>query len=354
MKLAVVRKIKSRRDACNLLGGRGFVIVRNVILISLTLVMGLQFRLLSAVLEDDKKTQSILIGKSDSSWLMRGVTNDTLIENSGKSPSSSRVFYFGSSDDWKGMKHEFQKHWYTVAKIHHPRSTNSTNTNKRLASKLNAYEKGSFNRYRDQCEELVDWQHYSFPVCNVIHEVDFISRAIVNPTDVVYLGRGGVRDVWKLHNGSTKSEETVLKTLRWYKEFEPRYYRMHNTDALAMERLTRSPYVVDIFAYCGNSAINEMSSNTTLRGLIREEGLSEHFIYNAALSIVKSLVDVHQLDGPGSKPSIIHGDVGPSNFVVFKKGNEASIKLNDFNGARLIKWDPELTESCAYRNGFVW
>ena len=40
-------------------------------------------------------------------------------------------------------------------------------------------------------------------------------------------------------------------------KFAYRNYDRHRKDALASERLSKSPYVVDIYAYCSNSAIFE-------------------------------------------------------------------------------------------------
>lgn len=49
------------------------------------------------------------------------------------------------------------------------------------------------------------------------------------------------------------------KTLRLEREFKPEYYELHRRDAVAMERLTRSPFVVNVFGMCGNSALNELA-----------------------------------------------------------------------------------------------
>jgi hypothetical protein len=40
---------------------------------------------------------------------------------------------------------------------------------------------------------------------------------------------------------------------------------LHRRDAVAMERLTYSPYVMDIYGYCGHSALTELAFST--RGL---------------------------------------------------------------------------------------
>ena len=43
-------------------------------------------------------------------------------------------------------------------------------------------------------------------------------------------------------------ESVVLKTLRLEREYKREYYELHRRDALAMERLTYSPFVVNVHA----------------------------------------------------------------------------------------------------------
>lgn len=46
---------------------------------------------------------------------------------------------------------------------------------------------------------------------------------------------------------------------RLERDFLPEYYELHRRDAVAMERLTSSPYVMDVFGYCGQSALTELA-----------------------------------------------------------------------------------------------
>ena len=317
-------------------------------LILLATVMGFQCRLFLLATQGDEL--------STKTHLVQDVPSHR--EDSMKMFSNSLIFYFTSYNDWKHLR----KNWYGAQNVlqrfggKSRRKIDDSDDRHHYKEKLDNTGKKSYIRYFEECEELSDWQHYSFPTCNSIHEIDFTSFHDLSNEEAIYLGHGGVRGVWELarhSSGSTnlKSESVaVIKTLKWEKGFEPRYYSMHNIDALAMERLTESSNIVDIYAFCGMSAINEIASRS-LRGLLREKTSmkGDKFLYNTARSIIESVSDVHQIDGPESMPSLLHGDIGPSNFVVFTKQNKTIIKLNDFNGARLVKRDPSTFESCGYK-----
>lgn len=71
-------------------------------------------------------------------------------------------------------------------------------------------------------------------------------------------------------------ESVVLKTLRIEREFLEEYYELHRRDAVSMERLTFSPYVLDIYGYCGQSAINELA-NFGIEGMSSLEKVARSF-----------------------------------------------------------------------------
>ena len=64
--------------------------------------------------------------------------------------------------------------------------------------------------------------------------------------------------------------------LRIERDFIEEYYELHRRDALAMERLTFSPYVLDIYGYCGQSAINELA-NFGIEGMSSLEKIARSF-----------------------------------------------------------------------------
>lgn len=59
-----------------------------------------------------------------------------------------------------------------------------------------------------ECVPMAEWQKMSFPTCNTIHEEDLQEQ------QTILLGRGGVRNVWRVDPSDGSPSEAVLKTLR--------------------------------------------------------------------------------------------------------------------------------------------
>lgn len=160
------------------------------------------------------------------------------------------------------------------------------------------------------CIPYHEWQKKSYPTCNIIHEVDFLSgiKAHANPNkfnkkkhvnDYSYLqstmsfrNQGGGHDVWKYdyyfsdryhsYKSKNKDEKTskskqknkhnaenerylkstpchkntlAFKTLRWKRDFTEIEIEKTRIDSLAMERLTSSPYVINLYGYCSKTTL---------------------------------------------------------------------------------------------------
>lgn len=203
------------------------------------------------------------------------------------------------------------------------------------------------------------WHSFNFPNCNEIHEVDLqhvIRQAFLEKLRYLehesdkpysktgYLASGLWRSVWALHPRSNpKVEEplAVLKVMKKRHEFDTRNLERHRRDALVMERLTASPYVVNMYAYCANSVLTEYigsqlddfvpkhsPSDTTTRA-------SSSIITNSTervrmfLEVAKSLQALHSIEGG----PIVHADVQPQQFMVQPSGH---LKINDFNRCRFV------------------
>ena len=129
----------------------------------------------------------------------------------------------------------------------------------------------------EECKARHDWQTQAFPTCNIIHEYSLSSLSLMmgkslrnnlnkaegdGDEKTRILGHGYWRDVWFISKAFStgsggKEELTVLKTLRYKHEYTARNYDRHRKDSLASERLSKSPNVIDIYAYCSNSAAFE-------------------------------------------------------------------------------------------------
>lgn len=58
------------------------------------------------------------------------------------------------------------------------------------------------------CVPMAKWQTQSFPTCNLLHEME------TGDENIVLLGRGGVRNVWRVNPIGGGEPDVVLKTLR--------------------------------------------------------------------------------------------------------------------------------------------
>ena len=142
---------------------------------------------------------------------------------------------------------------------------------KRNSKKYRVHEAEEYET--DTCKSQYEWQKGAFPNCNNLHEFELgqltsmhgrAMREALNflegdgDEQVRYWAHGYWRDVWLLSKTINNREEiSVLKTLRKNHDFTDRNYDRHRKDALASERLSKSPYVVDIYAFCSNSALFE-------------------------------------------------------------------------------------------------
>jgi hypothetical protein len=116
--------------------------------------------------------------------------------------------------------------------------------------------------YRTKCVRPSFKLKY-YPNCNAVHEValdrDYnperaADHDVVDDSneDTFYISHGFFRDVWVVHelNVDVKS---ILKTSRYRHSFRQGIYINVLNDATVMERLTKSPRIVDIYGHCGTS-----------------------------------------------------------------------------------------------------
>ena len=204
-----------------------------------------------------------------------------------------------------------------------------------------------------KCIPQAKWQTDNFLNCNRIHELDVVGSVAVGHT-LEFLGQGWFRSAWKFQ--PYKDERAVvLKMLRVERDFVDEYFELHRRDAVAMERLTWSPYVMDIYGFCGQSALNELADfKTNLNALEQLDRAMRNFKpknekddrinimkLRLATMVATGLSHVHSVDPP-SKASIssstqtakiAHYDFNPRNIAVVEGGMP---KLNDFNVAEFL------------------
>lgn len=212
----------------------------------------------------------------------------------------------------------------------------------------------------DGCVPAADWQTKSFPNCNIVHEYDLRSAGTNvgtknNHVDfeetISFLGQGWFRHAWKLQ--LAHNESIVLKTLRLERDFLEEYYELHRRDAVAMERLTHSAFVMNVYGFCGQSALNELADfphglnslekfDRNLRSYDGPEILLLKL--QVASSVALGVAHLHEIDSD-KFATMVHYDLNPRNVAIVKSGMP---KLNDFNIAEFLRINPETNKTCGF------
>ena len=250
----------------------------------------------------------------------------------------------------------------------------------------------------ESCVPMQDWQTRSYPTCNELHGLDLYSMLVFeeqqqrssssssehnnhnHTTAAQFLGQGWFRQTWQVSNTNavfsnsekktTKTTMTadqdddnasedaaaavVLKMLRVERDFLDEYYELHRRDAVAMERLTASPFVVDVYGYCGQSAINELAG---YRGIFSLETLDRRLRgrtgdevdlmkLRLATSVAMGLSHIHaggSHDYEEGHAVMVHYDMNPRNIAICAGGRP---KINDFNIAEFLQMDPVTKKPC--------
>jgi len=201
----------------------------------------------------------------------------------------------------------------------------------------------------DQCVPMQDWQTTYHPWCNGMHELSLESMGIQAEDDAHLFGTKGYwRNAWRLdllggqhHPGDR--EKIVLKTLKFQHNFEDAHFEHDRVDAVAMERLTSSPHVINIFGFCGHSVMTEFADGTCVGELADKSRKTKLARLRIARDIANGLADVHGIDGDGNA-TFVHLDINPANVVSVG----GTLKLNDFNIGIILKWNTTSNKQCGF------
>lgn len=201
----------------------------------------------------------------------------------------------------------------------------------------------------EECQSIYSWENDSYPSCNTMHEVGWIS-SIGKDTGSVQsqlINNGLWRDVWKLTE--LGSHNVALKTLRYEQEFKKFVYNSQRIDAILMEKLTASENVASIYGFCGFSGLFDFSDGGDLEQYAK---FNKEEKFHIAIDITRGLSDFHHHindndTNEDSKPlpfevGIVHSDIAVRQFLKI----DGSFKLNDFNIAKFIRWNPTTKEKC--------
>jgi hypothetical protein len=142
--------------------------------------------------------------------------------------------------------------------------------------------------------------------------------------------------------------QTALLTLsflvsRYEHNFEDAHFEHDRIDAVAMERLTSSPHVINVFGFCGHSVLTEYADVSRVGELADKAKKKPLARLKIASDIANGLADVHGIDGDGDA-TFVHLDVNPANVVSVG----GTLKLNDFNIGIIRRWNTTSNSPCGF------
>jgi hypothetical protein len=211
---------------------------------------------------------------------------------------------------------------------------------------------------KGECQRIADWQVGHTPNCNVVHEASsgFAAPLLLDRSyeQIQLVAGGAFRWVWKIKefDGTPRA----LKTLRVdskTKVFDLRNFDRHRRDAVAMEQLTASPLVVDMYGYCSNTGLFDWGEGGDLESIFeRDPDISKEQLLTIAYNVSLSISHAHHFDHKG-RATMAHTDIKPDQFL-YQNGY---YRLTDFNRVRFLMWNDHSNLQCGFRvqkNGGIW
>ena len=186
-----------------------------------------------------------------------------------------------------------------------------------------------------KCIPMHDLDEHPHPNGNTIHELDFFSKYIHG--EIRHIAKGGVNDVFQYKDPPT-GKSLVVKIRMLFRKFTDNKYHAVRLDSVLMERLTKSPHILDIHGYCGFALILPFVSGGTLGSVLQkwrdgEIHLDSRTRLEYALNITRALRDLHDVHGD-VVPSVIHGDLNELQYLFDESGR---LLLGDFNKGQSLR-----------------
>ena len=162
---------------------------------------------------------------------------------------------------------------------------------------------------------------------------------------------------------------------RYIHEPNEEVFELSRVDAVSLDVLTRSPFTINIFGYCGSSSIQEFAGGD-LKGLLPKldpleklrmaawiaEGVADIHSVDDSLDRNNVVANNHTVDGNSTifrkrnatqVPSLIHNDINMDNILLGHRNGVDVPLLNDFNIAVFRKKNVHNGEPCRFRGRFA-
>jgi hypothetical protein len=157
-----------------------------------------------------------------------------------------------------------------------------------------------------------EYNKHAHPTCNEFHTMDFQEMLPGNQASILS-NKGSFRTAWEFHEslsnstGISTTNTMVLKTLRPEHAYKEEYFNFQQVDAIVMEKLTASPYIIDMYSYCGMSVLTDFAETTVSRVLDKLTTKPVETL-KLAKKVAKGISDMH-------REGVIHNDVNQANLA---------------------------------------
>jgi len=215
--------------------------------------------------------------------------------------------------------------------------------------------------HHPKCKPRQTWHRHPHPNCNTIYEqwdsVENLRKinegyttavyemlrqaspaAVSTPPDADWHRASAIGEEWQ----ARRSDRFVFKVNLFRDSFEN---DAKMEEATLLERLSRSPYIPNIYGYCGTSTLNPFAASGTLYDLIKsirfggDEYLEGHVdALRIGVQVAEGLAALHDADGTGH-PTFAQNDLDVSQYIYDEKSQ--TFQLADLNDGHLVLYDED-------------
>ena len=130
-------------------------------------------------------------------------------------------------------------------------------------------------------------------------------------------------------------------------------FELSKVDAISLDVLTKSQFVINIHSFCGSSSIQEFAGGD-LKGLLPKLDPLDKLRY--ATHLAEGLTDIHSVASTGddkSMASLIHNDINMDNVLLGYRNGKTMPIFNDFNIAIFPKKNVQTGQPCTFKGRFA-
>lgn len=198
------------------------------------------------------------------------------------------------------------------------------------------YDKPNHNPLRPynesiECIPMHEWQGQSLPTCNLVHEAVDLTQLLVSTNDYGLnykikiehkrlLSSGYFRDTYVFTDeGALTTASTnpiALKTLRLRRSYNAWILDRHRMDALVLDRMKKSEWIIDIYGYCGAAGLFEYGTGdmSNWHNMDSEDDNDKKFLQRLkyAYQVANAISDLHTIASyeDGRFSAVVHGKSG--------------------------------------------